>query len=424
MRFKSWGFLIGCFAGVWALVGCNTFPTSERDGLNPLSLTTNPFESTGNHKQAVSSVRFRMILPEEGQGTPAKNAVTASVLGVSPKVAFSLSLVNNGNASQPTTILSKIVEVNAAGTAETTFTDVPTVPAICSVQIQQGSIKGYSDFHGALDLKPGTDNEIVIAPKGSLIKEDVVATILENIVANTYLFSMSAPISATRVEAAIQGRDLNSGTMLSEVLSLIPSQPVIDKISSYTISSPNVNDTTIITIQGRNFGLIHAGNSLYYSGIELFPATDSEKYVNLRMRISRWSDSEITVVAPLINIESPFAPRTGSFVVSSGGIISPPSEPLFFPPKISSFNSYVAWSSHQDRPEMPLLILGWGFGNSQGSSLVSCGTYPVLIRFWSDMRIEVDVSSVKDASGVIPPGTYVPLTLTMNGMSVQAGRGF
>lgn len=420
MRFKVWAFLIGCCAGMFALVGCSAFPTSATDGLNPLSLTKHPFESTENREQSVSSVRFRMIFPEAGQGTPSKNTVTASVLGVPPKVAFNLSLVNNDNASQPTTTLSKTVEVNAAGTAETTFTNVPTVPAICSVQIQQGSIKGYSDFHGALDLKPGTDNEIVIAPKGSLIKEDVVATILENIVANTYLFSMSAPISATRVEAAIQGRDLNSGTMLSEVLSLIPSQPVIERVSSYSIST-----AVVVSIRGRNFGLVRSGNSLFYSGIEVFPAPDSEPLSMYRMRISSWSDNEIVVFVPFVSDNYTFfVPKTGTFVVSSGGILSPPSERLFFPPRVSSFNSYATWASHQSRPEMPLLISGFGFGNSQGNSSVNCGTYPVSIIFWSDMRIEVDVSNLKDASGVIPPGTYVPLTLTINGMSVQTGRVF
>lgn len=170
---------------VLTVTGCQLFgPGSESEDISSLLNATPP--TTGN-----ANVKLNVVFP--GQKND-KNAVAPTIRASSrAQVIFRLIIVNPGNEQNPTSILNKMVEVDESGQAEVSFSGVPAQTAVCQLKIEGGSLGGKTDFHGASDLKSG-NNEVTVTPVGSGDKNDVLAGVLINVVANPELIK-NAPLN-------------------------------------------------------------------------------------------------------------------------------------------------------------------------------------------------------------------------------------
>ena len=133
----------------------------------------------------VSSVAFKIVTPAN------KNASFSASIRPSaesqPFVIFELKLANFGNSLTPFSLVKKQAPV-VNGSATVTFESLPNTTVVGSLQIENGNIDGFSNFHGAADLNQGS-NIVELAPVGSLMRQDVVAQVIENVLTSPDCFS-------------------------------------------------------------------------------------------------------------------------------------------------------------------------------------------------------------------------------------------
>ncbi len=181
----------------------------QKDG-NPISpqLETSgkpePNNPLGN---GAVNLSFQFIPPPSIQSSP--NAAIVSATGVTPQVTFKLSLINIGNTANPITVLSKTVPA-VNGVASAGFQALPVISCIGDIHIEGGKMGSYSDFHGALDLKSGS-NTLFLAGKGSKATPDFVAFVMEKVLTTP---SMSAKIVSGMAEKVTNSiLNLNTGLL-------------------------------------------------------------------------------------------------------------------------------------------------------------------------------------------------------------------
>ncbi len=165
--------LIVCLCLIGLLAGC--FNGSDR---NSGLLSDNPGEDAAKLPSSVTAeVSIRLKLPDEALRAAFRAQTSASAV-------FSLKLINRGNLNNPITLMRKTAAISGGttapdGTATVTFSAVPAVPVIATLELEgAGIVVGatrYQVFHGGADLLPGQNNVITIVASGSLQQEDVVA---------------------------------------------------------------------------------------------------------------------------------------------------------------------------------------------------------------------------------------------------------
>ncbi|MBI3038196.1 Ig-like domain-containing protein, partial [bacterium] len=178
-------------------------------------------------KPLVPSVRFNLVFPASTKdpvrnrflGQIAYNEPNAAVLAsenASPTVTFKLILVNVGNATSPTTTLSKTVSVDSSGSANVSFSSIPAQPVIGDIHIEGGHFGGFSDFHGTTDLAEGIENRLDVAPKGSIMPQDVAANVIERLVESPNFFSKVGSDAAAKIKTGIADIDFSSPAAYDE----------------------------------------------------------------------------------------------------------------------------------------------------------------------------------------------------------------
>lgn len=164
--------LIACLCLIWALAGC--FSDSGRNS----GLFENQSEDAAKLSSSLTAeVSIRLKLPDEELRAAFRAQTSASAV-------FTLKLINRGNLSNPITLMRKTAAISGGttapdGTATVTFSSVPAVPVIATLELTgAGIVVGatkYQVFHGGADLLPGQNNVVTIVASGSLQQEDIVA---------------------------------------------------------------------------------------------------------------------------------------------------------------------------------------------------------------------------------------------------------
>lgn len=181
------------FGAFFLLLGCNLNPF-DWDGNEPL-VSTNA---------RLASVAFKVVLPSDPKGVlsgPTGSIRPQTTHGA--KVTIRLILANPGNYTKTSTTIQKVLPVDASGTAEASFFAIPEKPVVGQLRIDNGSLGGYVDFHGAMDLKPG-ENVLEIAPQGSGLPQDLVAHVVETALQSSDLMVNAPANLVTTAQNAVQ----------------------------------------------------------------------------------------------------------------------------------------------------------------------------------------------------------------------------
>ncbi|MFZ2958403.1 MAG: SUMF1/EgtB/PvdO family nonheme iron enzyme [Candidatus Ozemobacteraceae bacterium] len=262
------------FALLFGILGCNNGGGNANNLAGPVP---NSIAERGDSSVGIAqSVSFRIVLPGQNSmadapATSLMPAIKASALA-SVSVTFKLILVNVGNTAQPTTTLTKTVPVNASGSAQVAFTAVPALTCIGDVHIDGGKIDSYTDFHGAIDLETGIPNILEAAPKGSRLRQDFVAYVIEQIVARPSLFGKAVTRLAARVIQAIAGLDLAKPTAYEDAVSLFENltDVVIVITTSGATNAINLGGGQVMTFVNIPQGTFTMGS----------PDTEAERVTN------------------------------------------------------------------------------------------------------------------------------------------------
>lgn len=162
-----------------------------------------------------SSVAFKIVTPSN-KTTSFSSASIRAVPENQAFVTFQLKLANFGNSLTPFSLVKKKVPV-VSGSATVNFESLPNTTVVGSLQIENGNIDGFSNFHGAADLNQGS-NIVELAPVGSLLTQDVLANAVSEIVSSTTLL-LKAPTSlATELAKIVSILPLDSISVYDEVL--------------------------------------------------------------------------------------------------------------------------------------------------------------------------------------------------------------
>ncbi|MFZ2960911.1 MAG: hypothetical protein WA705_28870 [Candidatus Ozemobacteraceae bacterium] len=165
-------------ASLLFLTACQFNPFSNFDGsISPSNLIS----GAGGQ----SKVAFSIVLPDP-VGNPKLSAIRASTTS-GPSVIFRLWQMTPENPSKPFIVQAKTISV-IDGKAEVEFTNIPAVSIIADMQIENGSIVGYTDFNGAADLNPGS-NTVYLTPVGSQNDIDVTAQVYKSILNSKSIFA-------------------------------------------------------------------------------------------------------------------------------------------------------------------------------------------------------------------------------------------
>jgi uncharacterized repeat protein (TIGR02543 family) len=184
----------------------------------------------------VSNVLFKIVMP------PRQNAsFSASIVSAvenQPLISFQLKLANFDNPSTPFSIIKKQFPVQN-GVATITFESLPATTVVGTLQITNGNIDGYANFHGAADLNQET-NIVELAPVGSLMPQDVVANSVSEIVSSTTLL-LDAPRSlATELTSIVSSLPLDSNDVYDEVINNFTNRTGIPLVE---LTAPGNNPT-------------------------------------------------------------------------------------------------------------------------------------------------------------------------------------
>jgi len=161
-----------------------------------------------------SSVAFKIV-------TPANQAASFSAAIRSSSesqalITIQLKLANFGNSLTPFSLVRKQAPV-VNGSATITFESLPNTTVVGSLQIENGNINGFSNFHGAADLNQGS-NIVELVPVGSLMPQDVLANAVSEIVSSSTLLLKAPTTLATELAKIVSNLPLDSTSVYDEVL--------------------------------------------------------------------------------------------------------------------------------------------------------------------------------------------------------------
>ncbi|MDD3376524.1 MAG: Ig-like domain-containing protein [Candidatus Riflebacteria bacterium] len=217
--------IIIILAGLF-LVGCN----QNHDGANPVAAPMNvTVPEVGS-----SNLSFKLVFPQEESDKQSAN-ILADMVATS-FVTFQIKLLNYGNTTNPFFIISKRVPVVNAS-ASVIFESLPTTTILGQIHIENGKIKGCSDFHGALDLVQG-ENTVILAPVGSLMPQDVVANALNEIISSSTLFLNAPQTLVSELNNIVSSLLLDSSTAYGEVINNFTNKNGLPRVE---LLSPSAN---------------------------------------------------------------------------------------------------------------------------------------------------------------------------------------
>lgn len=212
---------------IWFGTGVSEATFTAPNSSGSYILTCN-YSEGGVTKTASFTATVQGVVPFSASAT-----ILLSIAGVvadssesgvaTPTMTARLILVNVGNATNPTTILTKTVYVTENGDAKTEFVNIPTLPVVGEVHFVGGKVGGFTDFHGGTDLLLGT-NSINLSPNGCKLIDDVIAEVMTRIVADPTIFAKASTDLAARLVTLASGLDLASPTIYDDLLSAFASQ--------------------------------------------------------------------------------------------------------------------------------------------------------------------------------------------------------
>lgn len=212
-RFIAWVVLIAFSASI---TGCQTHGGySHRDMVG--------IPMPGNE---AANLSIRIRLPGSISAESPLATIRAAGGSSGPTVTLSVSFVQFGNTTAPFSTLKKMAPVDASGTATLEFTGLPTGTILGQLHIDSGRIGSYTEFQGAIDLVDGP-NTLWLAPTGSLLEEDVLATVLSHIVTNTELFSRADRRLLKNILQVYRDTSPESETVINDIIAFFTSQPAL-----------------------------------------------------------------------------------------------------------------------------------------------------------------------------------------------------
>ncbi len=213
MLYRGIFFLSALCIVLFPCFGCGGVPNpagSETPGLvadGDGSVNSPTGEKTGR-------VTFRLVLPGEKQradvSTFPATRVSPEIRAqeIPPRVTFKLTLINVGDASQTTTVLSQTTPV-VNREASATFPAVPCRPVVGELLIEGGNVEGNTEFHGAGDIVAGQLNVIEVAPKNSRLAADVKASLLLRLIADPVQFKRMFNGIVNEISTVLTGMTLD-----------------------------------------------------------------------------------------------------------------------------------------------------------------------------------------------------------------------
>lgn len=185
------------------LTGCSVFDAST--GSQPVAATG---EVAGD-----ASLAIRIALPPQAEGIEPSSTIRAVTTGARVKIV--LQVRQPGSADNKAFSIIKFVDV-VSGTAETNISGLPAGLVIVRLLLENASVEGWKDFHGAGDLAAGTTKTVEVSPPGTRLPADVLATTLQQAIKNDTLMAAAGASLATNLLNAIKLIDVNSGNPYSE----------------------------------------------------------------------------------------------------------------------------------------------------------------------------------------------------------------
>lgn len=180
------------------LTGCGMFDAAT--GSQPAAATS---ELAGD-----ASLAIRLALPPQAEGIEPSSTIRAVTTGARVKVV--LQVRQPGSAANKPFSIVKLVDV-VGDKAETTISALPAGVVVVRLLLENASVEGWKDFHGAGDLVANTTKTVDVSPPGSRLPADVLATTLQEAIKNDTLMAAAGANLATNLLNAIKLIDVNSG---------------------------------------------------------------------------------------------------------------------------------------------------------------------------------------------------------------------
>ena len=196
MKRLTW---LGILLAVCGVFGCDFFRKFEAGGGGQPggAVGVEPIRRSGN---ASLNVVFRL----PGQASPSATIQAQTVAGI--RVAFILKIINPGHPEEPYTQVRQDVDV-VNGAASATFQNLPPNSVVGKVEISSGTYRGFSDFHGAIDLVDNLSSTLTISPVGSSEDPAQVAQVITEMLVDPAYFGYIQPkIAETMQNALVEGR--------------------------------------------------------------------------------------------------------------------------------------------------------------------------------------------------------------------------
>lgn len=218
----------------------------------------------------VPNLAFKFSFPPK-QGYSGGPLPTILASGnATPTVKISLSLINVGNASETITTMIKIVPVDINGIATATFQMIPAQTAFADIHVEGGSISGWYDFHGAIDMIPNISNECLVSPKESRTETDIYTYVVKKIVSSPQFISKLSSGLVGKIHEVVVDLDLSSLNIYDDATSAFIQ-------STISQSSSQLGPNTILLDDFSMLALKEVNNS----GAELIFANPPDQIKNL-----------------------------------------------------------------------------------------------------------------------------------------------
>lgn len=288
---------------VFHIAGCRLFKVNSGDSI---AQTPELIE------RKALRVHLSILIPtNDSKQSPLEenNAIIARIKAQTsentPAVTFKLILLNVGDAAIPTTTLIKTVFPNASGTAEAVFENVPAKTVYAELHIENGNIEGHSNFHGAADLVADIENTVIIVPKESKLREDVIAETIKRITESQTLFAKAVNRLTARIASCIAGLNLQTETIYNDA---------VTSFEQFSASSPIIEYETPILVDEGSFDsnscekIINNPESPI-NGLKIeVPAGAFDGSVKIKVSVSNITSTRLptnfTTLTPMISLNS------------------------------------------------------------------------------------------------------------------------
>jgi|GEM_PF-3508740 len=198
------------------------------------------------------SVQFNYLVPKWAKANPPVSSIRTSTASSSTVMAtFRLIVVNVDNATNPYTIISQTVPVATDGTGQVKFNSVPAQTCIGDVHVEGGNLWGFSDYHGAIDLKSGQVNIVNVAPRESQMQDDVSAYVVEKVTNSTHLYSKVITGLSSSVASTVEKLNLDAPTIYEDAVTAFVNKSIKPVESTDIVFGPNtvvIDDDSLNTL--------------------------------------------------------------------------------------------------------------------------------------------------------------------------------